>query len=161
MLWYMQIFIFAEKWKKSNIFNFRYMSRARSFTCPECGLSVTLTKNTARVRRKKSAARVRNGKRNFERGVIIRNPATGLFERGPAAGTKAGKRSRKGKEPAEGTSRGTKRSRGRWAEEKLRQRICFPITWVAQLQRAGLPLLLQQGSTLPSPAFQPRQEAPL
>lgn len=43
------------------------MSRRRraggSFTCPGCGLEVRLTRNTAVVKKKKSAARVRQGRR--------------------------------------------------------------------------------------------------
>jgi len=35
----------------------------QTFTCPQCNLQVTLTKNTATIKRKKSAKRVARGKR--------------------------------------------------------------------------------------------------
>lgn len=80
----------------------------QDFSCPNCGLQVKLSKNTARVSKKKSAKRVANGKRNFAEGRVIL--VDGKFARGPNAGTPtSSKRSRKGKEPAEGPVRSRRR----------------------------------------------------
>ena len=49
----------------------------RTFTCPECGLQVRLTRNTAVVSKKKSLARVAAGKALAKR--LKRDPDTGRF----------------------------------------------------------------------------------
>ena len=65
--------------------------KAEVFTCPDCGLQVALTRNTATVKRKKSEKRVRLAKNRR------RDPVTGRFL--------PGKKRRKGKEREEGTSK--------------------------------------------------------
>lgn len=96
---------------------FQEMSRGTKFTCPDCGLEVSLSRNVARVKKKKSAARVALGKRNLAEGKVIL--VDGKFARGPNAGKTSGKRSSsgKGKEPA--NPRPTRRRRRTFRGEPI------------------------------------------
>lgn len=80
------------------------MPKEKTFTCPDCGLEVSFSRNIAKVRRKKSEKRQANGRRLAAR--LPRDPVTGRFLK---SGTKiSGKRkrsTRKGKEPEESSSK--------------------------------------------------------
>lgn len=75
-------------------------ARGRQLTCPNCGLQVRFTKNTAVISKKKSAARVARGKRlakalpRDERGKFLPRGSENRFV-GRAGRTPAPKRKKK------------------------------------------------------------------
>ncbi len=73
--------------KKSNVFK-----------CPDCGLQVRLTRNTAVVKKKKSAAKQRQGARlasrlpRDEKGRFLPMGSENRFRRKPKRGSSAGRK---------------------------------------------------------------------
>jgi len=94
--------------KYSDIEKFHYADMPRrytsNFTCPNCGLQAKFSRNTAVVTRKKSAKRQAIGRRLA--GQLPRDEKGRFLPKGSTNRYKGKvKRSRKGKERAEGSSR--------------------------------------------------------